>query len=147
MARSGRLLVGGALSGAIWFLIAVAFDRGVRDFNAPVLPTAGPFEIASSLASAVLAGVAVAVAFSRAWGTNSRIVLYLTPIGALVVGVLTFSVLTWVLGQLVGAATQPLPEVVGTLFFYALLSVFTPVLYVLALVNGLAIRSAVRRAA
>ena len=147
MTRTGRLLVGGAISGVIWFLIAIAFDKGVRDFNVPVVPTASPSEIAVSLLSAVIAGVAVAATFSKAWGTRSRIVLYLLPIGVLALGVLTFSVLTWVLGQVAGAATESLGVVVSTLLFYAMLSAFTPILYVLALVNGLLIRKLVRRAA
>jgi hypothetical protein len=147
MTRTSSLLVGGAISGAIWFLIAITFDKGVRDFNVPVIPTASPLEVALGLVSAAIAGIAVAFAFSRAWGTRSRVVLFLIPFGALALGVLAFSVLAWVLGQVVGSATESLAVVVGTLFFYAMLSVFTPILYLLALANGLAIRKLVRRAA
>jgi hypothetical protein len=147
MERTGRLLAGGAISGGLWFLIAIAFDKGVRDLNVPVIPTTGASEIAISLVAAAVAGVTVAVVFSRAWGTGSRIVLGLTPIGALAVGVLTFAVLTWGLNQAAGAATERLAVIVSTLLFYALLSAFTPILYVLALVNSLAIRKVVSRAA
>jgi hypothetical protein len=147
MTRTGRLLAGGALSGILWFFLALAFDKGVRDFNIPVVPAASLPEIAASLVSAAVAGVAVAFAFSKAWGHRSHIVLYLTPIGALAVGVCAFSVFTWVLGQVVGAAVQGLAVILGTLSSYAMLSAFTPILYVLALVNGLALGKLVRRAA
>jgi len=147
MTRNSSLLVAGAISGVIWFFIAITFDKGVRDFNVPVIPTATPLELVLSLASAAIAGIAVAFAFSRAWDTRSRIVLYLIPAAALALGVLAFSVFTWALGQIVGASTQSLATVVSTLFFYAMLSAFTPILYVLALANGLAIRKLVRRAA
>ena len=99
------------------------------------------------LSLAIQALVVVAVAFSKAWDSRSRIVLYLTPIGALAVGVLAFSVLTWVLCQVAGAAVHSLAVVVDTLFLYAMVSAFTPILYVLALLNGLAVRKLVRRAA
>ena len=147
MTRTSSLLVGGAVSGVVWFLIAMTFDKGVRDFNIPVIPTSAPLETALGLASAAIAGIAVAFAFSRAWDTPSRIVLYLIPVGVLALGVLVFSTLTWAFGQVVGSATQSLATVVGTLFFYAMLSVFTPILYVLALANGFVIRKLVRCAA
>src|SRR5262245_40737546 len=51
----------GASSGAVWFLIALAFDKGVRDFNYPVIPTASPLAIALSLFAAILTGVAISL--------------------------------------------------------------------------------------
>jgi hypothetical protein len=147
MTRTGRLLTAGAISGAVWLLIAIAFDKGVRDFNVPVIPSSTPSEIVVSLIAALLAGVIVAVAFSRAWGTSSRILFFLAPVGALAVGVLAFGVLIWTLGKAAGAATERLDVTVTTLSLYAMLSAFTPILYAFALINSLAMRRLVHRAA
>src|SRR5688572_17487606 len=90
-----RLLAVGVVSGATWFVVALAFDKGVRDFNRPVIPTGSPSAIVASLLAAIVTGVCVTFVFRRSWSSRSRVVLWLTPPATLVTALVTFSVLTW----------------------------------------------------
>jgi hypothetical protein len=142
-----RQLVGvGASSGAVWFAIAMLFDKGVRDFNRPVIPSSGLLPLTLSLLGGIITGVVVTLTVGRALLASSRLTFWLAPMASLVVGVITFSLTTWLVGLLVtdpsghGAFGQ-LPQTMGTFVIYGLMSpIFTPVLYALAHLNRVAMR-------
>lgn len=143
--QTRQLVVAGASSGAAWFVLALAFDKGVQDLNVPVIPTDGLVASTASLLAGVATGVGVALAFRGAWWTHSRWVSRLTPFASLVLGVATFSVLIWLVRILVGGspslgAVGHFQQVLGTFAMYGLMSIFTPVLYACAHVNRIAIR-------
>jgi hypothetical protein len=140
------------VSGSAWFLLALAFDKGVEDFNIPVIPSNGIVATAASLLGAIVTGVCLALAFRTAWTSRSRLVLWATPLALLTLGIVGFSVCTWLVWLLVGGPSSVRPadqfqQVLGTFVVYGLLSVFTPVLYMLAFLNQVAIRHMLRTAA
>jgi hypothetical protein len=144
---SRRLLIAGAVSGAVWFLLALAFDKGVRDFNWPVIPVSNALELTASLLAAIATGLGVAVLFYPVWHSRSRTTLFVAPIVALPLAVLGFSLLAWLFNQTVGAETNSLNDIIMNLLSYATVSVFMPILYVLTVLNGLVLRRVVAGAA
>jgi hypothetical protein len=135
----------------VWFLIALAFDKGVRDFNIPVVPTNSIPAILASLIGGVATGVVVALAFRRAWISQSRLVRVATPLAALIVGIAVFSVCVWIVWLLFGAPSSLRPaeqfvNVVDTFMVYGLVSVFTPFAYLMAWLTQTAIRKGLRSA-
>jgi len=147
MSRTTRLLSAGAASGTVWFLLALAFDKGVRDFNWPVIPTGNPLEVTASLLAAIVAGLCITALFYPVWRSRSRIALWLTPLVALPLAVLGFSLLAWVFNQAIGADMNTLNDIIMNLFSYATGSVFMPILYLLTVLNGSIVRRVVARAA
>jgi hypothetical protein len=142
-----RQLVGvGASSGAVWFALAMLFDKGVRDFNTPVIPSSGLLPLTLSLLGGIVAGVVVTLTLGRALLAPSRLTFWLAPLGSLVVGVITFSLTTWVVWLLVGAPSShgsfgQLAQILATFVIYGLMSpIFTPLLYALAHLNQFAMR-------
>ncbi len=148
---TGELIVAGAFSGSAWFLLALAFDKGVRDFNIPVIPTNGVSATLASWLGAVATGVCVALAFRSAWTTRSRVVFWTAPLGTLALGIVVFSIWTWLAWLRFGepsnlSAPDQFVLVLATFLLYGLGGIFTPILYLLALLNQVAIRHVVRHA-
>ena len=142
-----RQLVGvGASSGALWFALAMLFDKGVSDFNTPVIPSSGLLPLTLSMLGGIVTGVVVTLTLGRALLASSRLAFWLAPLAVLVVGVITFSLTTWLVWLLVtdpsshGSLGQ-LAQILGTFAIYGLMSpIFTPVLYALAQLNQFAMR-------
>jgi len=146
------LLIAGVVSGAIWFLVALAFDKGVRDFNYPVIPTSSPAAVLASLLAAVVTGVCITFVFRRSWSSRSRAVLWVSPPATLVTGLTMFGVLTWMVWLVLGERTgiTPSNQLANTVGFFVIYGAFSPLfapfLYGLAFLNQSAIREILRRA-
>lgn len=143
--ESRQLLSVGAWSGAVWFLLAMLFDKGGRDFNVPVIPSDGLIPLAASLLGGVATGIVVTFALRRAWLTRSRVLLLMAPLAALVLAIITFSLTTWLVWLVVGELSRlgplgQLQQVLGTFAIYGLMSLFTPILYLLAHLNQFVVR-------
>jgi hypothetical protein len=141
----------GASSGFVWFLIALTFDKGVRDFNYPVIPTAGLLAIAGSLLAAILTGVSISLLFQRCIQSRSMWLHLALPLITVPTAITIFSVLVWVVWLLLGrtAGVQPLGQLANTLGFfliYGLCSIFAPFLYVVAALNNWTLHEILKRA-
>ena len=90
-----------------------------------------------SLLGGIVTGVVVTMTFRRAWLATARPTFWLTPLASLAVGVITFSLTTWLAWLLVGEPSSLSPigqlaQILGTFVIYGLMSpIFTPVLYAL----------------
>jgi hypothetical protein len=149
-AATSTLIGRGAVAGAVWFLVALVFDKGVHDLNTPLIPTSGIPAVLASLIGGAVTGIAVALVFRRSWVSESRLVRAATPLAALIVGITVFSVFVWIARLMFGAPSSARPaeqfvEVLGTFAVYGLLSVFAPVAYLIAWLTQTAIRKSLRR--
>ena len=146
-----RLTAAGAVSGGLWFLLALAFDKGVHDFNFPVIPTNSLAAwIASGLCS-VATGVCMALLFHRLLLSRSKLVFYALPIAMLPCAIAAFSILIWVAWVALGNRSGVVPlhrlvDILSIFLIYGLISLFTPLLYGCALLNQYALRSVLGRA-
>jgi hypothetical protein len=141
--------MGGALSGVVWFLLALLFDRGVQDFNISGLIPVTTFwaGVASALSGAVT-GACIAVVFRRWIRSPSRVVLFTLPIVTLPTAIVVFAVLIWTVRLPFELPYQPsLLQVVDNFLLYGVMSIFTPILYGCALLNQYAIREVAERRA
>jgi hypothetical protein len=146
-----RLAIAGALSGGLWFLLALAFDKGVQDFNFPVIPTNNLSAWIASGFSGVATGVCMALLFHRLLVSRSKVVFFTLPIAMLPTAIVAFSLLIWVAWFALGnrSGVDPLRRLVDILsifLIYGLISLFTPLVYGCALLNQYALRSLLGRA-
>ncbi|HZM52558.1 MAG TPA: hypothetical protein VFE68_18795 [Vicinamibacteria bacterium] len=139
----------GAFSGALWFGLAIAFDKGVQDFNYPVIPTDSSVALFMSSLCGIATGVAVALLFQRPLLSRSWAVFFGLPLATLPAALIVFSLLVWVTWLGFGSLEEPpflrLGNILGIFLIYGLLSIFAPVLYAFALLNQYLLRSLVQR--
>jgi divalent metal cation (Fe/Co/Zn/Cd) transporter len=147
-AANPRLVVAGALSGAVWFCLALAFDKGVQDFNYPVIPFDRWQTRSASFLSAVITGVLVALIFRTSWMSESRWSRWVVPYLAIPVAITIFSGLLRLVVLTIGDRPDiyTFEAISGNLGIYALISMFAPVLYGVAQLNRLAMRAVLTRA-
>ena len=141
-------MMAGAISGGLWFLLALAFDNGVRDFNFSVIPTNSHLAYFGSGLSGVLTGVGIALLFHRLLLSKSRVVFFALPIATLSTAIVTFSILIWItwlaLGNHAGVpALGRLADILSIFLVYGLMSLFTPVVYACALLNQYVLRAVI----
>jgi len=141
-----RLVVAGALSGAAWFCLALAFDKGVQDFNYPVIPFDDWRTRSASFLAAVTTGVLIALIFRSSWASDSRWSRWLAPYLAIPVSVLIFSGFLRLVVLTIGDRPDiyTFDAISGNLGAYAMISIFAPVLYGAAQLNRLAMRAVLR---
>jgi hypothetical protein len=141
-----RLARAGAISGGCWFLLALLFDKGVKDFNYPVIPTNNFIAVVGSLIAAIITGTCIALLFSRSLLKSSRLTFFLLPFATIPLSIAMFSVLIWIVWLFFGN-TDGVPKLfyLGTILsfflFYACISLLAVFVYGFAILNQWALRA------
>jgi hypothetical protein len=140
----------GAISGCFWFLIALLFDKGVQDFNYPVIPTDSLIATVGCLLAAIITGASIAVLFRRLFMKRSKLTFFLLPLATIPTATSMFSVLVWIVWLLFGTPDDvPKLSHLGTIlsFFvlYACMSLLAVFVYGFAILNQVAIRAILSR--
>lgn len=145
---SSRVALAGAVSGGVWHLLALAFDKGLQDFNYPVIPIDSWLDVVIGWFAAAITGAVIAAAFQRPMLRGSRVAFFTLPILTLPAALTIYSTLIWLsrLGLGSNEGAPPLygvDQILSIFFMYGLVSVFTPILYCLALATQWSIRRVV----
>ncbi len=137
--------IAGALSGAVWFIVALGLDND----------WATPKSSWSFLAAVILAGAAtgmvISVLFRRAFSKKSKVLFFALPLGTLPIAIALFAVLVWLMRQSLGvhfhAEISPLSELslIVETYLIVLITIFAPFLYGLALLNQYVMRAILRK--
>jgi hypothetical protein len=129
------------MSGAAWFAVAALCDSVRGEYIGGTMPLATRGAFTLFLLSGVATGVIVSYGFRRAFHRARLPWELLLPLATIPFGVSVFAVLVWLtrfaLGYRVPSVLpgEELGIIVMGYLFYALVSLLTPVLYVLALLN------------
>ena len=132
-------------------MVALAFDKGVQDFNFPVIATNSAIAVVASWLAATATGAAVAMAFRRPLLKSSDLFFVSLPLLTLPVALALFALLSW-LAWVGFGTTKDVPlfhrlgDFLSFFLVYGLISIFTPILFGLALLNQWAIRRALGHA-
>lgn len=143
---SARLGRAGAISGCFWFFIALLFDKGVQDFNYPVMPTDSIIAITGCLLAAAITGASIALFFGRLLLKRSKLTFFLLPLATIPMATSIFSVLVWIVWLLVGETEggprlHHLATILSFFVLYACISLLAIFVYLFAILNQLAIRA------
>jgi hypothetical protein len=137
--------IAGALSGAVWFIVALGLDN---DWAMPI--NSWSFLAAVILAGAAT-GVVISVLFHRVFSKKSKVLFFMLPLVTLPIAIALFAVLVWLMRQSLGVRFQTeisppseLRLIVET-YLFVLLSIFAPFLYGLALLNQFVMRTIIRK--
>ncbi len=139
--REGIYAFAGALSGALWWDLALLLDlaNGAGQWT---MPTHKPLELTAFLFCGVLTGLAVSYLFRGSFRRAQPPSELALPLMTLPVAIFLFGVLVWLARLALGyrfyegqPATRDLELILTTYFFVAFVSVALPVLYVIALLN------------
>ena len=133
-------LVAAAISGMVWFGVALALDSGWA------IPANQFLPLIAAMLCACITGVCISLIFRRAFHRLANGFFVFLPLITLPLAVVTFALLIWIARRLFDIEpTLSLESIVGTFALGAFLSVFTPFLLALSLVNQCVMRSLLRR--
>lgn len=141
----GSYWIAGALSGAVWFIVAMGLD------NDWAMPKSSWTFLAAVILAGVVTGGLISVLFRRAFSKKSRIIFFILPLVTLPLAIALFAVLVWLMRQSLGVRFQveisPLSELrlIVETYLIVLLTIFAPFLYGLALLNQYVMRAILRK--
>ena len=137
--------IAGALSGAVWFVVARGLD------NDWAIPKSSWSFLAAVVLAGVVTGEVISVLFHRAFRMKSKILFFMLPLVTLPLAIALFAVLVWLMRQSLGVRFQteisPLSELrlIVETYLIVLLTVFAPFLYGLALLNQYVMRAILKK--
>lgn len=133
-------LVAGAISGIVWFGVALGLDSGWA------IPTDQFLPLLAAILCASITGVSISLIFRRAFRRLASGFFVFMPLITLPLAVVTFALLIWIARRLFDIEPAlSLESIVATFVVGALLSIYTPFLLALSLVNQCVMRSLLRR--
>ncbi|SRR6266516_3260805 len=154
MFRQGRVLcrlpylVAGAISGALWSAIALILDSGWA------IPTNSALILFGALCSGVATGVSISLVFRWLFNRTPTLVFLALPLATLPVAITIFAVLLWVARRFAGVHFEPqvppsheLRLILETYLTGGLVSIVSPILLGVALLNQCVMRFLLRHAA
>ncbi|MEO6034243.1 MAG: hypothetical protein ABIQ35_03210 [Verrucomicrobiota bacterium] len=135
-----------AISGIIWFGIALVLDSGWAIPTKQILPFIG------AMLCACLTGLFVSLLIYKPSRQTSHVIFICLTFATLPLAVLVFALLLWMMRRLLGIEFQPavstsheLELIVSTYLLGGLLSIFTPFLLILSIANNYLMRFLVQR--
>ncbi|MBI3887356.1 MAG: hypothetical protein HY302_16745 [Opitutae bacterium] len=137
--------IAGALSGAVWFFVAIGLD------NDWAIPKSSWSFLAAIVFAGIMTGEVISVVFRRAFSKKSKVLFFMLPLVTLPIAIALFAVLVWLMRQSLGvrfqAAISPLAELrlIVETYLIVLLTIFAPFLYGLALLNQSVMRAILKK--
>ncbi len=139
-----QLIIFGAISGIVWFGIALLFDKGVEDYNYPVIPTNSLQACVGSFLAAVATGILIALLFQKSLFKTSKRSLFLAPFKIMPVAITAFGLLIKLLWIFLGEADNgyySLDYILSIFLIYGLFGPLTaPFVYGFTVINLLVFR-------
>lgn len=147
MRESSGYVALSAVSGAIWAVMAVILDGATEADHSWAIPWQDPVALSLVLIGGATVGVVIGALVRRLTSACSRIALFL-PLLTLPLAISLFALFVWGTRVVLGYHFVPQPLggrselslIVETYLVYGLVSLATPFLYGLALLNQRAIR-------
>jgi hypothetical protein len=141
-------LAAGSVSGAVWFGIATLLDSDWA------IPKGSGLPFLAALFAGIASGVFISLVFRPLFRSASTSIFILLPLVTLPIAIGGFALLLWLSRWLTGVHFEPqvqptheLRLIVVTYLVGGLMSIFAPVLFVLALLNQYAMRLLLRNLA
>ncbi len=140
-------LVVAAISGAVWACAAIVLDGATEADHSWAIPWQDPLALALIIPGGAIVGVSVGALVRRPLQARSRLTPFL-PLVTLPLAIALFATLVWASRAILGYHFTPqlsrraeLGLILETYLVYGLVSLMTPLLYVLALLNQRMIRA------
>jgi len=146
-----KYICAGALCGLLWHLMLWLLYKVVGGSNPSITPYSNVFSVVGSVVAGMVTGIVIALIFRRLFLVRSKLAFACLPLATLPTAIVIYSILIWFVALLFeertdSSALMALVGITTTYLIYGLMTIFTPLLYGIALLSQFAFRTLLKRA-